>query len=176
MLTFGVRPTFALLVRVTLAPFQAPSAAWWTTTSPPRTFSPPIVRSIRTWVAPDLSTITSRTANASAALALSPARLSPMAALARATAAAGVGWGAAVGAPVAVVAEVSPRAVVVATAVAAANRADLFILALLQEASRGPHAPGTKCTYVTARLPHVARVCEKLPFRRNADVSSVPGG
>src|SRR5512132_2695324 len=116
-----------------------------------------MVRSIRTWLDPSGSTMTSLTVNASALVARSTAKWSPIAVLARATAVAavmaGLGTGSAVGAPVAVVALDRPRAVVVATAVAAANRADLFILALLLRCPRGPHAPGTRCWNVTARSP-----------------------
>src|SRR3954449_4125644 len=130
-LIFGVPPTFALRLRVRLALRKLPSLASCTTTSPPSTCRPPIVRSIRTWLEPSRSTMTSLTTNASALVARNAVKLFAIAALALATAVAGVGTGSAVGAPVAVVALVRPRAAVVATAVAAANRADLFILALL---------------------------------------------
>ena len=125
-----------------------------------------MLRSSRTWLEPSWSTMTSRTANLSAPVARSVPRFSLIAALARATAAAGVGPGSALGAPVAVLAPVNPRAVAVATAVAAASRADLVHPRAPSRVSRGPHAPGTRCRNVTARSPRVARGWEKLPSPR----------
>src|SRR5206468_1486270 len=69
---------------------------------------------------------------------------------------------------------VSPRAVVVATAVAAANRADLFILALLVRCPGGL-TPHDEVQNVTVRSPAVARVREKLGFHHGSGFWSVVG-